>query len=211
MVLPDGDAPVAGIAGQRGQEARRVVGVDRGVEALLHAAECRRVRREVHLQAADVDRGGAGALQRQSCRGGGLAVGIVVALPGGVQRPRPGLQAPAGTARAACLHDGDRQQQTGRDGIAPFPPASTGASQASAAWPGGAADRRCGRVLPYSSGGVAAATERGSGGGQQQGRRAGTQGAADHLRETEAGLRIVLKRVNLVSSEMALPSLQLFA
>ncbi len=34
--------------------------------------------------------------------------------------------------------------------------------------------------------------------------------AIHHLRETPAGLRIVLKRVNLVSSEMALPSLQLF-
>ena len=31
-----------------------------------------------------------------------------------------------------------------------------------------------------------------------------------HLRETADGLRIVLKRVNLLSSEMALPSLQLF-
>ena len=44
--------------------------------------------------------------------------------------------------------------------------------------------------------------------GDEQQVHAGT--AFHHLRETDAGLRIVLKRVNLVSSEMALPSLQLF-
>ncbi len=31
-----------------------------------------------------------------------------------------------------------------------------------------------------------------------------------HLRDGADGLRIVLKRVNLLSSEMAMPSLQLF-
>ena len=44
--------------------------------------------------------------------------------------------------------------------------------------------------------------------GDEQQMHAGT--AFHHLSETEAGLRIVLKRINLVSSEMALPSLQLF-
>ena len=44
--------------------------------------------------------------------------------------------------------------------------------------------------------------------GDEQQLHAGT--AVHHLRETPEGLRIVLKRVDLVTSEMALPSLQLF-
>ena len=44
--------------------------------------------------------------------------------------------------------------------------------------------------------------------GDEQQLHAGT--TIHHLRETGEGLRIVLKRVNLVTSEMALPSLQLF-
>ena len=44
--------------------------------------------------------------------------------------------------------------------------------------------------------------------GDEQQLHAGT--AYHHLRETEDGLRIVLKRVDLLSAGMALPSLQLF-
>jgi 3-phenylpropionate/cinnamic acid dioxygenase small subunit len=44
--------------------------------------------------------------------------------------------------------------------------------------------------------------------GDEQQMHAGT--AIHHLRETPQGLRIVLKRVNLLGAEQALPSLQLF-